>query len=309
MPLGAELWIANKSFYDGLTLARDGVAEEQEFASRHALASEFPNYERFWKLHVCPATNRPHDAGFRTKTSAMVRTIAKASFAVLVKLLDADDSLATILAGDLGDRNRNARDTIEAAGNALQLASELCYAVGGNPNKPKLPSLARELSVPIDLFPDWDADWKVDRDNASEYRHALVHDGLPYTVNIAATGEVLVLGRASFKPGINWEPAQASYTASPGDWQPLGTVCTEIFRDTVAFINRTYERLLSTMQPLLTNPAYQQAWGWDDSTTTVKRPPMPAVNSTLQIGSSSITVMQFTVPPGPSRRPEEPETR
>jgi hypothetical protein len=51
----------------------------------------------------------------------------------MCKLLDANDSLTKVRGGDFGDRYRNWRDAIEAAGNALQLTSELQFAIAGNP--------------------------------------------------------------------------------------------------------------------------------------------------------------------------------
>ena len=210
--------------------------------ARPSLVS-FLSLEAFWKRHVCPATTRPHSQAFRPGISAITEKIARASYSVVGKLLDADDSLAKVLAGDLGPRYRNWRDAIEAAGNALQLTTELQFAVADkNAKKPTAASLAGPLGVVLDPFPDWKTHWAADRDKAAMYRNYLVHEGLVYTVTLQATGEVLVLGSAAFAAGVNWMQADASYNANPGHWQPLGEVALALLGDTMAFIDLTYGR-------------------------------------------------------------------
>jgi hypothetical protein len=288
MPLGAALWTASESFYNGLTLSQYGIAPEQEFASRRGLSTAFPRYGEFWKRHVCPATTRPCGTDFRSGISDIVCKVAATSYSVMCKLLDAEDSLGKVQAGDLGERYRNWRDAIEAAGNALQLATELQFAVAGNPRDTTLPSVAAELGVAINPFPDWKKNWAANRETASKYRHYLVHQGLVYTVHVEPSGEVLVLGYAAFAAGVNWKHAEASYNAKPSEWQSLATVCQAVFDDTVAFIERTYERLLDRLDLLLTNPAYQRLWGWDNNTTPATWPPPQAA---LSPGSPPVSAM------------------
>src|SRR5438552_8922884 len=118
------------------------------------------------------------------------------SYSVLGYLADALDSLSKVQAGDLGHRNRNCRDAITYAGNALQVMTELQNAVCGKPNGLKgMKTLSQELAVPIDPFPDWHTNWKADRESTANYRNYLTHQGLFYTVRNQATGETLVLGR------------------------------------------------------------------------------------------------------------------
>lgn len=282
MMLGAPLWKASEGFYNGLTLAQHGISHEQAFAARRRLAAMFPRYEVFWRRHVCPATTRPHGVVFRPGISDIVCTIAMRSFSILVKLLDADDSLSRVLAGDLGERFRNWRDAIEAAGNALQLNTELQCAIAG----PKAPSLASTLGVAINPFPDWKTSWADEREMATKYRHYLVHKGLVYTVTTQPAGETLVLGRKAFASGVNWNTASASYDKRPQDWQSLQSVCAEVVEDTVAFIDLTYERLIDGMDPLLTTAAYQRLWGWNHGTV----PTAPVVRPTPAVTTGSMTI-------------------
>ena len=297
MSLGTALWKSRKAFYDGLTLARDGITLEREFASRPTLISQFTQLEAYWKRHVCPATMRPHSQAFRPGISAITEKIARASYSVVGKLLDADDSLCNVLAGDLGPRYRNWRDAIEAAGNALQLTTELQFAVADKKAKQPTPaSLAGQLGVVLDPFPDWKTHWAADRDKAAAYRNYLVHEGLVYTVTLQATGEVLVLGPAGFGAGVNWLQADASYNANPGHWRPLAEVAQTVIGDTIAFVDLTYGRLLAVMEPLLVSPAYQALWGWTAAPAQVlvsSTGPAPAPANTMvsmQACSASNTV-------------------
>jgi hypothetical protein len=226
-----------------------------------------------------------------------VSKIAQTNYSVLGKLLDAADSLAKVQAGILGDRCRNWRDAIEAAGNALQLTTELQFAVSGNPKKPSSPSLASQLGVAINPFPDWETNWKADRDSVSRYRNYLVHDGLVYTVRNTATGETLVLGRAAFAGGTTWKLAEASYATNPQDWERLEKVCEDVWEDTVAFIDLSYERIIIELNSQLTNPVYQLLWGWPSvdaptvTTDTLLRAPIgPPALCSMQACSSSKTV-------------------
>ena len=173
------------------------------------------------------------------------------------------------------------------------LTTELQYAVGGNPKKPKLLCLASQLGVIIDLFPDWETNWKADRDLASRYRNYLVHEGLVYTVRNKATGETLVLGRAAFADGVNWKQAEESYITNPGHWRKLEKVCHEVFEETVAFIDLTYERLLSKMDVLLTNPAYQRLWGWDNNTSPATMPAPVVMKICSMCTCSSMKEIEF----------------
>ena len=288
MSLGASLWSGCKKYYDGLILARDGIQTEQEFASRLDLATAFPQYEQFWKRHVCPATNRPHDANFRSCMSPIVCRIAQVGHSILERLLDAADSLAKVLAGDLGHRQRNGRDAIEAAGNALQLLTELQYAIAGNKKDASVPNLAAELKVPLKPFPDWKAFWGKTREELILYRNYLVHSGGMYTVHDGRTGETLVLGRVAFSAEPNWLQAQQLYHRNPTDWRPLTQVSQEQFHETVAFADLTYERLIESMDPLLTNPDYQKLWGWD-GVNPLAAPASPSPTTLNSEPSVSIT--------------------
>src|SRR5260221_2942209 len=94
MQVRNQMWTAARFCSEGLTLAKDGDPAEQYGATRHRLAEHFPNYEAFWKRHVCPATERPSGITFRPGVSDIVSVIAQRSYTVFIYLLEAYEFLA-----------------------------------------------------------------------------------------------------------------------------------------------------------------------------------------------------------------------
>lgn len=117
--------------------------------------------------------------------------------------------------------------------------------------------------MPLNPFPDWKEHWKDDRDLASSIRNYLTHQGWFYTVRAGVAGETLVPSRVAFAAGVTWKDAEASFASHPDHWQRLETVCEELFGETAAFIDLSYERMIAEMDHQLTNPAYHRLWGWD----------------------------------------------
>jgi hypothetical protein len=61
----ASDWELSRPYYCGLTLLRDGDEVEQYGAENYRLQERWPAYERFWRFHVAPATQRPACVAFR----------------------------------------------------------------------------------------------------------------------------------------------------------------------------------------------------------------------------------------------------
>ena len=233
MPLGPNKWNAAKPYYDGLTLAKDGDTIEQQAATQFGLDKLFPNYEIFWKYHVCPATVRPRGITFRPDVSDIISVIAQRSYTVLTYILESMDYLRLVEKGELDPRNRYCYITIIFAGNALQVFTELQNALTGNPNKLSgMDDLATQLGVPINLFPNWQTKWRADRDSAVNYRNYLTHQGRLYTVTPTATNKPLVLKRSAFQQNVTytWTHAESDYNANPANWISLSNVCKEILK-------------------------------------------------------------------------------
>src|SRR5271169_2562920 len=95
MPLGPNLWNASALFYESLTLSANGH-EAEKVGVAIGLTSAFPNYEIFWKRHVCPATNRPNGITFRPNVADIISVIAQRNYTIFVYLLDALEMLSKI---------------------------------------------------------------------------------------------------------------------------------------------------------------------------------------------------------------------
>jgi hypothetical protein len=119
MVLGELKWAAAYPYYDGLTLAC-GDKIEQQAERDHQISSLFPNYVKFWKLHICPATNRPHSIAWRPGISDIVSAVGQRSHGVLKDLRNGLDYLRMVKAGNLGPDDRNVDTALLYAGNALQ---------------------------------------------------------------------------------------------------------------------------------------------------------------------------------------------
>lgn len=300
MQLGNQMWTAAMPFYEGLTLAQDGDPAEKFGATRHRLAQRFPNYEAFWKRHVCPATERPGAITFRPGLADVVSVITQRSYTVFIYLLEAYEFLAPVLQSDYGPRKRNATATIMYAGNALQIFAELQSALCGSPKPLQgMKDLSHELRSPIKLFPDWAQNWQQDRNSASNYRNYLTHQGYLYAVYKQASKDTLVLNRDTFQnhTAYTWTHADSHYASNPQDWVSLADACKGIVDDTTAFLDRAYSRMISHLDQHLGNPDYQRLWGWKDNQAiptalqpTAPTSTPPTLSSVSMAGSTSSAV-------------------
>jgi hypothetical protein len=125
MRLGPESWEKSKWYYDGLSIVNEGDITEQTGADRYGLTRDMPNYERFWRYHIAPATQRPFSIRVRDEADEIVKLIAQRSYSVFSNILEAITQLEVIQHEGLGERTRNATIAIKFAGDALLMFDEL----------------------------------------------------------------------------------------------------------------------------------------------------------------------------------------
>jgi hypothetical protein len=127
-----SIWSAWKPAYDKVTLKDDGDPTEIRGATAHGLDASFANYERFWRYHVVPATNRPANIDHRPTVSAQVSRMGTSSHALFCDVVGAADLLVKIRAGDLGgERFANCTDAITKDGNAVQKFTDFQKGIEG----------------------------------------------------------------------------------------------------------------------------------------------------------------------------------
>jgi len=299
------MWNARKPYYDSLVLAAHGDALTEQPAARQSdITTVFPAYEKFWRYHVCPATRRPDGIDFRHGVADIISIIVQRNYTVFVYVVESRELLAKAMHGDAGPRNRDYYCSLMYAGNALQVLTELQNAICGRPTSGGLGTvrcLSAKLGVPLDPFPDWNDNWKAERESAANYRNYVTHQGWVYSVYHQASGKQLVCKRDDFqsREPWTWTHAARMYKANPSSWIEIGESCRGIVEDTVAFLDLAYERFLKVMEPLLPNPDYQQLWGWrDDQPTTATGNRSVRIAPSWMCGSTASPVDTRPKPPG-----------
>ncbi len=265
MTLGTDLWSSSKPFYDKQQLAQHGDSTERYAATSLNIVSNFPNYEKFWRYHVCPTTTRPTAITYREGVADIISVITQRNYTIFIYLVEALDHLNILQTGELGLRNRNCYITLMYAGNALQIFTDLQNAICGSPKPLKgMRCLTEQLEIKINLFPEWEKTRANQREILSTYRNYLTHQGWFYMVEKSATKQLLVLKPEEFaqQPAYTWTHAARDYEANPNKWIPIQDLCRRVVDDTIAFLNEAYGRICETLDPQLSNAKYQKLWGW-----------------------------------------------
>ncbi|MBX3411859.1 MAG: hypothetical protein KF708_04015 [Pirellulales bacterium] len=249
VPIGP--WTNRKPFYDGLTLRANGDAAEQRGALVFDLDRRFPEYERFWKYHIAPATQRPHDAlAFNPNVDDAIVYITQRSYSVFAKLLKAHSLLERVGAQDYGEMFENWSNTIGEAGDAIQRFHDLRGTIA---------QLSALVGSPTDPFPDWSKNWKDDCDALGGYRHYETHQGefqifvendMPYVLKREK------LADRALRAGVTWNLSISDFQFNRGDFTTLIYAAVNTVDETTAWLNKAYERINATLDPLLSNPNY-----------------------------------------------------
>lgn len=93
--LGPDAWAAAKPFYDQQTLVSNGEPLVEQYGARvHGMGQLFPNDERFWRYHVCPATGRPNNKYFLEDVHDITQLVGQRSFTVFAYALESLERLA-----------------------------------------------------------------------------------------------------------------------------------------------------------------------------------------------------------------------
>lgn len=263
--LGSAAWKTAEPFYDGLSLENDGDATVEKYGVKaHNIQTRFPNYESFWKKHVCPATIRPNGITFTAKVDDTVSLIAQRSYTVLAYVIESLEYLNLVTNGDVGERNRHAYIALMYSGNALQVFTELQFALCGPSNKVLgKRTLADHLGESLEPFPDWSANWNPRREAIVSYRNYLTHQGWFYSVKKAGQETLVLKSEHVSRDAFTWTDAERDYDADSTRWTTLSNTCSQIIGDTIGWLDDAYGALRRVADPLLTQAEYQELWGWE----------------------------------------------
>jgi hypothetical protein len=267
MNLGTDAWNKRSWYYGGLTLAINGDDNEREAFSQSPFYDHFSSYEKFWRYHVAPATERPNSIRTRHNAASIISMIAQRSFSTFQKILEAVEQLRRIENEGLGVRFRNATSALECAGVALTLFGSLERLIAGQQDRNgKLSdclatTISEKIVPPRDRAPIWD----IARNNLIVYRDYLTHQGALMTVKSQASDQPLVLRREHLvnKGNVDWAEVEREHLSHSTHWEELRMVCGEVVRDTLNLLNLGYNAFSQQMDALVETEAYQRLWGWE----------------------------------------------
>lgn len=254
MGLTSSLWLARQSFYDSLNLRKDGDDAEQLGCVQYDLDKSFAEYEKFWRYHVAPATQRPMSALlFNAGVHAAVIELAQRSYTVFAYLLEANEYLAQLRAGNIGPRFRKWYNTIMYAGNALQVFTGVQETIEQ--------SLAAAMRQTLKLFPDWPTAWNPGRESVVNYRNYVTHQGKFQFFEEGGTVFVLKRTEVTRATG-SWWYSVTDFKSQRVKWASVADVAADTVKETTDWLNRAYARINATLSDLPPLLAYQTLWGW-----------------------------------------------
>jgi hypothetical protein len=263
----ASDWDQAKEFYSRLTLRRDGDSLEKEAMDAYGFDACFPNYEKFWKFHIAPATNRPVDDRIRDDAHKAISFVIQRQYSILYCLVIASGYGRRVATGDLGgEGRRNAFNAIIYAGNALQAFDSLQKSVES------LRVASRHWGRRDFLFPDWWANWGKRRIRLCTYRNYLIHDGVLHTEYRSGPGQQQIphvrrVGENQEElEEFTWTEDRDDFKRHPDNWISLVELCSDTVSTTIQWMNDIYGVIISRLDPLLQLPEYRALWGWSPTT-------------------------------------------
>jgi hypothetical protein len=235
-------------------------------------------------ITFCPATNRPFGMGARNGAAKVISAIIQRNYSVFRNLAIALEYWERISVGDWGPHESHFDTFIKNLGDSLQVATELQFAIGGPAAKfPGMAPLRDQLGATFDLFPDWQSNFKYERELASSYRNYLTHQGKAATIQDSASGEIKVLSSEAYhrltpnKEAFTWNHSHDAYINNPADWVERTAACKAVMDDTLAFLNLSYERFIQHLDPWLSRREYQTLWGWQDGIDSIATSSVPHI--------------------------------
>lgn len=275
---GREEWDKRRPFYEALTLTDDGDDYEREISQHSEFIRRFPNYERFWKFNICPATQRHisrSDKAFSSSASTQISQITQANYSVLLYLFESWKQQQSTTQSGLGERNRNFYITVMYAGNALQVLGTLVNCC----NKAIKAAGGEQLAL--------DTQTGSRGEVAKKLRHYITHQGWLFTA-ISQNGP-LPLMIDHFNEKTRWTSMPEHFREHRDHFSPLANVSKDVLYRSIDYSNEVYHELCNRLDTIHSRVDCQRLWGWhSDSTKGSSRPESATqINGTLEHSSAS----------------------
>jgi len=257
-------WTTWKRAFELLRLRDDGDDTEIAGCMVFDLDRKFPNYERFWQLHVVPATRRPETRfRFREFVDPIIERMGMTSHGIFGDLVTSEAALRAVRNRDYGDRYENCMRTLKSGGDAMQKFDDLDRNLV---RKSLSPRLGRSLAAWT--VAEWTAVWKPRYDKLIGYRNMLTHVNTTQimVVNLPdGTADAFVPHENYFSEytSLSWSGQGRRFETNQDEWDSFCAVCIRIHDATIAWLNDAYGALLQSLHPVVGDDDYLELFGWD----------------------------------------------
>lgn len=267
-------WTTWRPVYEKLTLARDGERQESDFAQRFNFDERLPNLVQFWRLHVCPATNRPANIYPRFETADVFRQLMMTNYNLILTLGHAAAELQRINAGDLGENTAFSvlYNFIMQAGNAVTLFRSVQEDVSE--------IVTTHGPGPFTLFPkpEFKANWAARHARVMYHRNAITHGVRPQVFADRSTSTRRFLMFHHRHADTDAErpcPERLARMIEPERhrFDTVQSVCTDLYADSLSWLDDIYAETVRRLEPILAEDWYLRLRGWD--TRNLGRHPPP----------------------------------
>lgn len=262
-------WATRRSqFYDRLTLLKNGDPIEAYGSEVHNLETRLPEYVRFWRCHVCPATQRPKTwTAYNPNAADSVIKLSQRSHSVFAYVVEACENLRQVKQHGPGDRYEHWYNTVMYAGNALQMFASVQKVMRDYQTGARGP-LAVDLQTDINIFTDWSTNWIHDYDTAIAFRNYVTHNGrfqifIERTPFAPATYSVLKMSEVTRTnaEAISWYESVDDFQSKRHRFATVAEVGDDLVTKTITWLNRAYEHINLALEPLLGTYMYSEKWG------------------------------------------------
>lgn len=298
-----------------IRLETNGDRCEMDAAKTYNFTNNFPEYERFWQLHVLPATMRPDGIGFRPKASDFVRTLGEFSYSIFDDMYSAEQAFERIENDDFGRKNnKNVKDFITSSGNAIQKIKNLQDAI-----KSLFGGLEGIEYSSSGIFPNksHEKTWLKQRRRIIAYRNAITHQmGTmaffydnsdasfinPFMLNPIIVENYFYEDRQKQNFRLTWKEIGTLFENDRTKFVLVKDGCKTLRITIYCFLNNTYKLINNQMDSLFLRPDYQDQWGMDlmayDKLINNLYPTIPK-----EITTASSVDWGGSGPQGPQQRP------
>jgi hypothetical protein len=248
----ADDWERSRTFYASLTLARDGDETEQYGAENYRLGERWPAYERFWRFHVAPATERPASIAIREGVARPVSEMIRANYQTFCRVVSACDYTAMLQTDVSYTRVEDWGRLLSSHAAAVESFAELVASAA---------RLLTTLGLPPGPLPPDREEWRslFERHQAYQSYLAGVEPGSVAWITDEKRRIAIVLGPETV---VSASPLAGSADPATGSSRRLVDAARLHLDDLIHVLNVGSGQLIELLEPAQASRAYHRLWGW-----------------------------------------------